>query len=103
MMLPLLGLGDRQYLQLDEAFITNPDKAITSPSSATGLRTYWANINSILSSKLNSLSVDEWFNKHTMISEEDFVKESYRNRLSVLLTRTNHLSYHLGQLVLVKK
>ncbi|MBS1566282.1 MAG: DinB family protein, partial [Bacteroidetes bacterium] len=27
-MLPLLGLGDRFYPQLDEAFIANPDKTI---------------------------------------------------------------------------
>ncbi len=103
MMLPLLGLGDRLYPQLDEAFITNPDKAVKEIPSPAQLRKYWANINEVLSSKFNSLTATEWFQKHTSISGEDFVKEPHRNKLSVLLNRTNHLSYHLGQLVLAKK
>src|ERR1700738_2598333 len=90
MMLPLLGLGERQYLKLDEAFISNPDKLIKELSSPGELRTYWININDILLSRFNSLSPDEWFQKHVMISDEDFVKEPHRNRLSVLISRTNH-------------
>jgi hypothetical protein len=34
------------------------------------------------------------------VSEEDFAKDTSRNRFSILLSRTNHLSYHLGQAVL---
>jgi hypothetical protein len=103
MLLPLLGLGERLYLQLDEAFISNPDKMIKELSSPGDLRTYWININDILLNRFNSLSPDEWFQKHTMISEEDFAKEPHRNRLSVLISRTAHLAYHLGQVALVKK
>jgi len=33
-------------------------------------------------------------------SEEEFAKDTSRNRFAVLLSRTNHLSYHLGQAVL---
>jgi hypothetical protein len=103
MLLPLLGLGERLYMQLDEAFISNPDKMIKELSSPGDLRTYWIIINDILLSRFNSLSPDEWFQKHTMISEEDFAKEPHRNRLSVLISRTTHLAYHLGQVALVKK
>jgi len=101
--LPLLGFGARRYTQLDEAFISNPDKVIKDLPSAEDLKTYWNNINEILADHFNNLSASEWFQKHTMITDEDFVKEPYRNKLSVLITRTNHLSYHLGQVVLAKK
>jgi hypothetical protein len=50
------------------------------------------------------MKADEWFNKHTAVSAEDFAKEPHRNKLNVIVNRTNHTSYHLGQLVyLVKK
>jgi hypothetical protein len=103
MMLPLLGFGERKYPHLDEAFISNPDKVIKDLPSAEDLKTYWNNINEILAGHFNNLSAAEWFQKHTMITDEDFIKEPHRNRLSVLITRTNHLSYHLGQVILVKK
>jgi len=34
------------------------------------------------------------------ISEEDYAKNPARNRLAVLLNRTTHTSYHLGQALL---
>jgi hypothetical protein len=37
------------------------------------------------------------------MTEEDFEKEPGRNKLSVLINRTNHMAYHLGQLVLLKQ
>jgi hypothetical protein len=30
-------------------------------------------------------------------------KEPHRNKLNLLMNRTNHLSYHLGQLVLLQQ
>jgi uncharacterized damage-inducible protein DinB len=101
-MLPLLGFGNREYLQLDDAFISNPDKAIKDLPPPKELRTWWTNTNELLARHFSSLSSEDWFQKHTMMSDEDFVKEPHRNRLSVLLTRTNHLAHHLGQLVLLK-
>ncbi|WP_217604994.1 DinB family protein [Chitinophaga sp. GbtcB8] len=102
MMLPLLDLGQRQYLQLDEAFISNPDKAITDLPPVQDLRAYWTSINQILREQFNKLTPEEWLQKHTMISDEDFAKEPHRNRLSVLLNRTNHNAYHQGQLAWAK-
>ena len=103
MMQPLLGLGNRLYPQLDEAFITNADKAIKILPPPKELREYWAHINEVLTQKLNSLGAEEWLQKHTMMNDEDFAKEPHRNKLNVLINRTNHLAYHLGQLALLKK
>jgi hypothetical protein len=35
--------------------------------------------------------------KHTAMSDEDFAKDLGRNRLAVVLSRTNHMSYHLDR------
>jgi hypothetical protein len=46
------------------------------------------------------MSRSDWLQRHSAVSEEEFAKDPSRNRFSILLGRTNHLSYHLGQLVL---
>jgi hypothetical protein len=103
MMLPLLGLGERHYTQLDEAFINNPDRETVDLPSAQLLREHWVDINAVLTANLNSLTADDWFSKHTIVSDNDFAKEPHRNKLSIVITRTNHIAYHLGQIALVKK
>jgi hypothetical protein len=102
-MLPLLNFEPQQYPDMDEAFLTKPDKAVSQIPSAKELRTRWKNINSKLETHFNKLTPDEWFQKHTSVSAEDFVKEPHRNRLNVVIGRTNHLAYHLGQLAFAKK
>jgi len=39
---------------------------------------------------------------HTAVSDEDFSKNPTRNRLAVFLNRTNHASFHIGQIALTK-
>jgi hypothetical protein len=56
-----------------------------------------------LGERLASLSEEQWFQRHNSVSEEDFQKEPHRNKLNVLLGRSTHIAYHLGQLVLLKK
>lgn len=102
-MLPLLALGERAYAQLDEAFISNPDRAVKDLPAVKDLRAWWTTTNEKLAGHFNSLPAADWFLKHTRISDEDFAKEPHRNRLSVLINRTNHMAYHLGQLVWAKK
>ena len=46
------------------------------------------------------MSPADWLQRHAAVSEEDFAKDTSRNRFAILLSRTNHLSYHLGQAVL---
>jgi hypothetical protein len=102
-LLPLLGLGERLYPELDEVFIKNPDKSGLSKPDTKDLRQYWNAVNSKLEKHFANFSVDDWFKRHTAISESDFEKEPHRNRLNVLLNRTAHLANHLGQLTFLKK
>ena len=101
-MIRLLDLGDKLYPELFESFIKSPDKAVAEIPTVAVLRTFWNHQNEILSEKINSLSVEDWFQKHTAVSEEDFAKEPHRNKLNIIITRTSHLQYHTGQLALLK-
>jgi hypothetical protein len=102
-MFSILGLGPRLHPELDAVFIDNSDKAVAEIPSAGQLKQYWDEVNEKLFSKFQSLSVDEWLLLHRAMSEEDYAKDPTRNRLAVLLSRTNHLSYHLGQVTLALK
>jgi hypothetical protein len=101
-MLPLLNFGPQLYPDLEDTFLTKPDRSASAMPSAKELRAIWETVNSKLASHFNKLSPDEWFQKHSSVSEEDFVKEPHRNRLNVLVGRTNHLQYHMGQVALIK-
>jgi hypothetical protein len=101
-MFPLLGLGERLHPELDDAYITNPDRVLGGPLSATELRRAWAEINNALTAAFAGFSLEDWLQKHTAVSDEDFAKDPSRNRLAVVMNRTNHASYHSGQAVLVK-
>lgn len=101
-MIPLLNLGEKLYPELYEPFVKSPDKAVNELPSAQQLKTYWHKQNEILKQKFDSLQPAEWFEKHNAISAEDFEKEPHRNKLNVIITRVSHLSYHLGQLMLLK-
>ena len=99
-MFPLLGLGDRLHPRLDELYIANPDRAVADPLSATELRRVWSEVNNRLTAAFERFTPEEWLEKHTAVSDEDFAKDPGRNRLAVVLSRTNHMSYHLGQIML---
>jgi len=43
------------------------------------------------------MTSEDWLSRHTSVSEEDFAADPLRNKLNVLIGRTNHESYHLGQ------
>jgi hypothetical protein len=103
MMLPLLSLEPRQYAHLEDAFLIKPDKTVSDIPSVKELRVMWETVNSKLSVHFNHLNADDWFQKHSSVSSEDFVNEPHRNRLNVLIGRTNHLQYHMGQVALINK
>ena len=102
-MFPILGLGERLHPELDAIFISSPDKAEAQLPAIGELRKYWDEVNAKLLSQFGSLSTDEWLQRHRSMSEKDYVKDPTRNRLAVLLSRTNHMSYHLGQIILALK
>jgi hypothetical protein len=99
-MLPILGLGERMHPELAD-FISKPDKEIEKLPAAEELMQKWDEINARLSAHFRNMSPSDWMDRHTRVSAEDFAKEPHRNKLNVLLSRTAHTSYHVGQLALV--
>jgi DinB superfamily len=102
-MLPLLDLGQRLHPELDPLFLTNPDRTAAELPPAGEIKKFWNEVNSKLLAGFEGLSAVEWQQKHAQVSEEDFAKDPQRNRFSVLLSRTNHISFHLGQPALIPK
>ena len=101
-MLVLLDMGERQYPELQEPFLKSPDKTTEDIPSAAALRKDWAEQCEELNRKFEGLDPEEWFEKHTAVSAEDFAQEPHRNKLNIIITRTSHLQYHIGQLRLLK-
>ncbi|MDB5232581.1 MAG: hypothetical protein JWN76_3386 [Chitinophagaceae bacterium] len=101
-MLTLLDMGNKLYPELRKHFIDCPDKAVAEIPSAKELRAYWSKQCEVLKQKFESLQPGQWLEKHTAVSAEDFAREPHRNKLNIIITRTSHLQYHVGQLVLLK-
>ena len=99
---PMLGIGERLHPELDETYITNPDRALPDPLSASDLRKAWAEVNGKLMDAFERFTAADWLEKHAAVSDEDFAKDATRNRLAVVLSRTNHASFHSGQAILAK-
>jgi hypothetical protein len=99
---PLLDLGEPLYPELDEPFITHPDGAVGDPVPVAELRQAWTTVNKKLTGALGRLTPQEWLRKHAAVSNEEFSADPSRNRLAVVLSRSNHLSFHTGQIILAK-
>jgi hypothetical protein len=102
-LIPLLGFGERMHPELDSVFVSSPDRSAPDSISATDLKRYWEEINARLLTEFAKLSPAQWAQKHASVSEEDFGREPHRNRFAILLGRTSHLAYHLGQANLAKE
>jgi hypothetical protein len=102
-MLPLLFLGNRLHPEFDVAFVSNPDKSRADLPSHEQVRRAWNVVNAELREGFEKMSWSDWVQRHAAVSEEDFAEDGSRNRFTILLSRTNHLSYHLGQAVLGRK
>ncbi|HLP39706.1 DinB family protein [Lacibacter sp.] len=102
-LLPLLGFSDRLYPELDEVFIKNPDKSGLAMPTIAELKEKLATVNAKLATVFDTTDVDEWLERHTAVSAEDFANEPHRNKLNVLMNRTGHMANHLGQMLLLKK
>lgn len=101
-LLPLLGIGARLHPEFDAMFLSNPDKSIQISVSGQLLKAAWHEINQKLWEGFSKFSAADWVQRHTAVSEEDFKREPHRNRFTVLLGRTAHLAYHLGQATLAR-
>jgi hypothetical protein len=102
-MFPMLGLGERLHPELDEPYITNPDRARTDPVSTSDLKKAWTEVNSKLTAAFEGFAPEDWLQKHAAVSDEDFATDPTRNRLAVVMSRTNHASFHTGQAILANK
>jgi hypothetical protein len=101
-LLPLLGIGERLHPEFDAMFISNPDKSIPLNVSEQSLKGAWQEINQKLWEGFAKFSDSDWAERHAAVSVEDFEREPHRNRFGVLLGRTAHLAYHLGQATLAR-
>ncbi len=100
-MLPLLRFREALHPALFTTFHDRPDGAVADLPPVAHLRLQWKEVNDTLMAHMDTLPAEEWFMRHANISEADFHKEPHRNRLNVVISRTNHLAYHRGQLVLL--
>ncbi len=100
-MFPLLGLGDLLHPELEAPFLKSPDGPAATPFAAS-LPAANTEINEKLLTAFEAFTPAQWLERHTAVSPEDFAKEPHRNRYAILLSRTSHLAYHLGQAVLTK-
>jgi uncharacterized damage-inducible protein DinB len=101
-MLRKLDMGEMQYLEMQKTFVESPDKTVTNLPSMVELRNRWKEQCELLNEKFSHLKAEDWLEKHTAVSEEDFKKEPHRNKLNIIITRTTHLAYHTGQVTLLK-
>jgi len=97
----LFGMGEKLYPDLAKIYLDSPDKSGLSQPSVADLRKYWKEINAKLTEKFEAFQLSDWFARHNSVSEADFAKEPHRNKLNVLLNRTSHQSYHIGQMILI--
>jgi hypothetical protein len=96
-LIPLLGFGSRIHPELDLMFVSNPDRTVPTILLGEDLKIIWQETSQILWTGFSKLSVADWLQKHAAVSEEDFLREPHRNRFTILLGRTVHIAYHLGQ------
>jgi DinB superfamily len=102
-MLPLLGIGARLHKELDATFLTEADNATSELPSAAQLARHWTEVNGALNAGFERFTPADWTARHTAMSDVDFAVNPLRNRLAVLLSRTGHVAYHLGQCALAPK
>jgi len=102
-MFPLLGVGERRFPNLDPVYLEHPDRTEADPLAPADLKAAWEDVTTRLTDALEAFTPEEWLQKHTAVSDQDFAKDPGRNRMAVVLSRTNHISYHMGQLILMQK
>jgi DinB superfamily len=101
-MFPILGFQDRLFPALEPVFIFHPDKAGVDMPSIAELKEKLRVVNARMKDHIQSTTTAQWFERHMSVSPEDFAKEPHRNKLNIIINRTGHMAYHIGQLRLLK-
>jgi len=98
----ILGLGTKAYPTLQPIFLQTPDNVSTPIPSLGELKSLWTSVHQRLDDAFAAMPPADWFTRHNAMTDEDFSKDPTRNKLSVLLNRTSHVAYHLGQVIFLK-
>ena len=101
-MLAVMGFGDRLFPALENVFIHYPDKSGLPMPSVAELKENLEAVNKKLAMHFQAATTEEWFSRHMSVSPEDFAKEPHHNKLNIVISRTGHMAYHLGQMQLLK-
>lgn len=99
----LLGIGEKLLPEYENIFIKSPDKSVVEMPDIAELKNNWNKVYQKLSERFKEMTSDDWFGRHMSVTPEDFAKEPHRNRLNVIMSRTNHEGYHYGQLIFLQK
>ncbi len=101
-MFSILGYQDPLFPALEPLFIFHPDKSGLDLPSVAELKEKLRVVNERLNDHIRSTTTAGWFERHMSVSPADFLKEPHRNKLNIIINRTHHMAYHLGQLQLLK-
>jgi hypothetical protein len=99
----LIGVSSRRFEFLDPLFLSTPDGEASHYPGSEELRDYWRSVHDRLDEGILAMSVDKWARPHVGLSDADFERRPWRNRYSILLSRTSHLAIHMGQLRLIQE
>src|SRR6201982_2644856 len=77
-LIPLLGFGARIHPELDLMFVSNPDRTVPAILLGEDLKLIWKETREILWTRFTKLSVADWLQKHSAVSERDFLREPDR-------------------------
>lgn len=100
-MVQILGIGESEHPELYEMYVKSPDGVVGPTKTVQELRNLWDVIHTRITKLIKTVPDEDWLARHNAITDDNFKANPLRNRLSVLLNRTNHFSYHLGQLRLL--
>jgi hypothetical protein len=99
-MRPLFGLGPRLHPELEAMFLTGADRSVAEIPSRADIKRMWDEVNASVLDGISAFTAADWTQKHSVVSDADFAANPLRNRLAILLSRTSHVGYHMGQCVL---
>jgi hypothetical protein len=81
-------------------FLSNPDRAVSDIFSGEQIKDASARIQQAMWGAFIQFTPSEWLEPHSAASDEHFSADATRNRFTVMVNRTAHTAYHLGQVVL---
>lgn len=96
-----LGIGQTEYPELADIYLKQSEGKSEHPKTVQELRQMWLNTHERVTVLIKELPDHLWLTRHTAMTDEDFEANPLRNKLSILINRTNHFSYHVGQLRLL--